>query len=75
MKSTASRAAMQSAIEQPDKLLDFLTTRRGGPLEEEVFVVSPVYGTRSSTVIAVDQDGAVDFIERAAPGGAEVRLR
>ena len=74
-KVELAREAMQNAIVQPERLLDFLTTRRGGPLEQEVFVVSPAYGTRSSTVIAVDEHGNVDVIERAAPGGAEVRLR
>ena len=66
---------MQNAIAQPEKLIDFLTTRRGGPVEQEVFVVSRDYGTRSSTVITVDKNGAVTLTERAAPGGAEVRLR
>jgi len=32
-------------------LLQFLGTSRGGPIEREVFVTSPRYGTRSSTVI------------------------
>jgi uncharacterized protein with NRDE domain len=48
----------------PELLLDFLTTRRGGPLEQEVFVVSTAYGTRSSTVITVDGNGVVDVVER-----------
>ena len=69
------REAMQNAIAEPERLLDFLTTRRGGPVEQEVFVVSRDYGTRSSTVITVDKNGAVTLTERAAPGGAEVRLR
>jgi uncharacterized protein with NRDE domain len=74
-KVELAREAMQNAIAQPERLLDFLTTRRGGPVEQEVFVVSRDYGTRSSTVITVDKDGAVTLIERAAPGGAEARLR
>jgi uncharacterized protein with NRDE domain len=57
------------------RLLDFLTTRRGGPLEQEVFVVSPGYGTRSSTAIVVDREGTVALTERAAPVEGEVRLR
>src|SRR5438874_147463 len=74
-KVELAREAMQNAIVQPERLLDFLTTRRGGPVEQEVFVVSRDYGTRSSTVITVDKNGAVTLTERAAPGGAEVRLR
>ena len=74
-KVELAREAMQNAIAQPERLLDFLTTRRGGPIEQEVFVVSRDYGTRSSTVITVDKNGAVTLTERAAPGGAEVRLR
>jgi uncharacterized protein with NRDE domain len=76
-KVELAREAMQSAIETPETLLDFLTTRRGGPIEQEVFVAVPElgYGTRSSTVIVVDERGDVTFIERAAPGGGEVRWR
>ena len=76
-KVELARQAMQRALAQPETLLDFLTTRRGGPIEQEVFVAIPErgYGTRSSTVIVVDQRGGVDFIERAAPSGGEVRWR
>jgi uncharacterized protein with NRDE domain len=74
-KVELAREAMQNALSDPETLLDFLTTRRGGPLEQEVFVVSPTYGTRSSTVITVDKRGAVTFIERAAPAGGEARWR
>jgi uncharacterized protein with NRDE domain len=63
-KVELAREAMRNAIDEPQRLFDFLTTRRGGPLEQEVFVVSPTYGTRSSTVITVDAHGAVDFVER-----------
>jgi len=74
-KVELAREAMKKAIAQPERLLDFLTTRRGGPVEQEVFVVSRTYGTRSSTVITVDNSGAVALTERASPGGAEARLR
>ena len=74
-KVELARAAMRNALAQPERLLDFLTTRRGGRLEEEVFVVGPGYGTRSSTVITADRAGAVAVIERAAPGGDEARWR
>ena len=65
-KVELAREAMREAIDEPERLLDFLTTRRGGPLEQEVFVVSPAYGTRSSTVFTVDARGTVAFIERTA---------
>jgi len=65
-KVELAREAMREAIDEPERLLDFLTTRRGGPLEQEVFVVSPAYGTRSSTVLTVDARGAVAFVERTA---------
>jgi uncharacterized protein with NRDE domain len=76
-KVELAREAMQSAIANPESLLDFLTTRRGGAIEQEVFVAVPElgYGTRSSTVIVVDKNADVTFIERAAPSGAEVRWR
>lgn len=74
-KVQLAREAMRDALAQPETLLDFLTTRRGGPIEQEVFVATPDYGTRSSTVITVDNAGAVTFIERATPGGAEARWR
>jgi uncharacterized protein with NRDE domain len=35
------------------------------------FVESPAYGTRSSTVLLIDREGAVTFIERALNGGSE----
>jgi uncharacterized protein with NRDE domain len=36
------------------------------------FIVSPVYGTRSSTVVLVDNDGGIEFVERRFdPDGAE----
>ena len=78
-KVELARAAMERALAQradpTNDLLDFLTTRRGGPLEQEVFVALPGYGTSSSTVIVVDRAGAVSFTERAAVGGAVTRLR
>lgn len=37
------------------------------------FIVSPVYGTRSSTVLLVDRGGEVTFIERVFNGGADPR--
>jgi uncharacterized protein with NRDE domain len=48
-----------------DDLLQFLSTSRGGPIEREIFVALPQYGTRSSTVIVGDL-----FVEQNyGPGG------
>src|SRR5437016_557368 len=51
------------------------TTSRGGPIENEVFVAVPEmgYGTRSSTVVLVGADGAIDFTERSGAGEARFR--
>jgi len=57
-KVDVAREFLAHAIERHDRaedlaseLLKFLTTPRGGPIEREVFVALPQYGTRSSTVI------------------------
>jgi uncharacterized protein with NRDE domain len=34
-----------------------------------VFIVSPIYGTRSSTVVLIDNDGGVKFVERTFRNG------
>ncbi len=58
----------------------------GVPLDRErmlsaPFIVSPTYGTRASTVVAIGHDGTVDFIERSfdaagrATGDAVHRFR
>lgn len=33
-------------------------------LMNHYFIVSPVYGTRSSTIVLVDRDGRIEFVER-----------
>jgi uncharacterized protein with NRDE domain len=62
-KIILAREAMSRALEGDlvDDLLHFLTTPRGGPIEEEVFVALPDrgYGTRSSTVVAMSCDEIV----------------
>jgi len=68
-------AAAMDRNEDPEdlstELLDFLATSRGGPVEREVFVTSPEYGTRSSTVIIGDIFGDFLFVEQNfGPGGA-----
>ena len=50
-------------------LLRFLAT------PPEVFVETPLFGTRSSTVIIAGADGATTFIERNHAGGEERRFR
>jgi uncharacterized protein with NRDE domain len=60
-KIILAREAMSHALEGDDVaggLMRFLTTPRGGPIEEEVFVALPDrgYGTRSSTVVVMTHD-------------------
>lgn len=77
-KIVLAREAMSSALEGDvvDDLLHFLTTPRGGPIEEEVFVVLPDrgYGTRSSTVIVISRDDIV-MKEVSHPSGEIVAIR
>lgn len=41
-------------------------------LMNHYFIVSPTYGTRSSTVVLIDHDGGIEFVERRfAPDGSE----
>jgi uncharacterized protein with NRDE domain len=62
-KVVLAREAMALALEGDvvDDLLRFLTTPRGGPIEEEIFVALPDrgYGTRSSTVVVMTNDEIV----------------
>jgi uncharacterized protein with NRDE domain len=63
-KIILAREAMSGALEGDDvfnHLLHFLTTPRGGPIEEEIFVALPErgYGSRSSTVVVMTNDGIV----------------
>jgi len=72
-KIILARDAMSRALEGDDvvnDLLRFLTTPRGGPIEEEVFVALPDrgYGTRSSTVIAMTNE-AIVMKEISHPSG------
>ncbi len=70
----------------PEALLDLLADRSRPPddrspmtgvgLEWErvlspLFIESPVYGTRSSTVLLIDRKGHVTFVERVFNGGAD----
>jgi uncharacterized protein with NRDE domain len=62
-KIVIAREAMARALEGNlvDDLMRFLTTPRGGPIEEEVFVSlrERGYGTRSSTVVVIENDEIV----------------
>lgn len=78
-KIAYAREAMAGALDCDDieaELMRFLTTPRGGPIENEVFVSIPEmgYGTRASTVVVGTPDGAIDFTERSAEGEARFRL-
>ncbi len=44
--------------------LDFEDSDLPEQLMRHYFIVSPVYGTRSSTVLLADRDGNVEFVER-----------
>jgi uncharacterized protein with NRDE domain len=79
-KIVLARDAMARAIEKPtdqlnDDLMRFLTTPRGKPVEEEIFVTLPDrgYGTRSSTVIVMTQD-EIAIREMSHPTGDVVSL-
>ncbi len=39
-----------------------------------LFIESPHYGTRCSTVLLIDREGRVTFVERVFNGGSEPRL-
>ena len=70
-KVDIARDYLASAIERHDRaddlasaLLRFLSTPRGGPIQQEIFVSLPIYGTRSSTVIIIEPDGKSLFVEQ-----------
>lgn len=76
-KIVLARDAMARALEGDvaNELLHFLTTPRGGPVEEEVFVSLPEhgYGTRSSTVVVMTMSETV-IREVSHPSGEMVSL-
>lgn len=79
-KIVLAREAMAGVLDHSpgqlvDELMRFLTTPRGGPIEQEVFVSLPDrgYGTRSSTVIVMTED-EIAIREMSHPGGAVVAL-
>jgi uncharacterized protein with NRDE domain len=74
-KIIVARQAMAAALEGHllDDLMHFLTTPRGGPIENEVFVSLPDrgYGTRSSTVVMIT-DHELAMREMSHPSGEVV---
>jgi uncharacterized protein with NRDE domain len=74
-KIVLAREAMAAALngDVVDDLMRFLTTPRGGPIEEEVFVSLPErgYGTRSSTVVVMTEQ-AIVMKETSHPSGEVV---
>jgi uncharacterized protein with NRDE domain len=82
----ALRALLTGKSICPDDLFHLLLDRTAAPdellpdtgvgLEKErmlspIFISSPEYGTRSSTVILLDRTGSVTFIEKSFPNGSE----
>jgi uncharacterized protein with NRDE domain len=71
-KIVLAREAMTRALEGDviDGLMRFLTTSRGGPIEEEVFVALPDrgYGTRASTVVVMTGE-EIAMKEMSHPSG------
>lgn len=76
-KIVIAREAMAQALEGHliNDLMRFLTTPRGGPIEEEVFVALPErgYGTRSSTVVVMTEEEIV-MREWSHPAGEVVAM-
>ena len=80
-KIALARDAMAAALpdhlitQLVDDLMHFLTTPRGGPIEQEVFVSLPDrgYGTRSSTVVVMTED-EITMREMSHPAGEIVAL-
>lgn len=76
-KIVVAREAMAQALESDliDDLVRFLTTPRGGPIEEEVFValLERGYGTRSSTVVVMTESDIV-IREMSHPSGEVVAM-
>ena len=79
-KIAIARNAMANSIHNPtgqlaDDLMNFLTTPRGGPIEQEVFValLDHGYGTRSSTVVLMAED-EITMREKSHPSSEVVTL-
>ena len=68
-------ARHERAEDLAEDLLRFLSTPRGGPIEREVFVSLPAYGTRSSTIIVGDLFVEQNYGPTGVPAGAAERFR
>jgi uncharacterized protein with NRDE domain len=79
-KVRSARAGMRGVLETPDPidaLFALLAERSDGATPEERYTTShfvggPVYGTRSSTVIAIGRDGQLTFAERSFDASARI---
>jgi uncharacterized protein with NRDE domain len=84
-KVRSARAGVEALLDSPgdhgrwpiDGLLELLAQRsEAGPLEERYrsshFVAGPTYGTRCSTVVLLDRDGTLTFVERSFDSAARV---
>lgn len=87
-KRALGRLLAEGHDPSPEALLDLLASRSRPPddrlpdtgvgLEWErilspLFIESPTYGTRCSTVLLIDRQGLVTFVERVFNGGSEPR--
>jgi uncharacterized protein with NRDE domain len=52
---------ISAASDLPDAMLDLLTSES---IDDSIFIRSDVYGTRCSTIVLVDYDGAGQIVER-----------
>lgn len=80
-KTTSARAELEAILDAPDPiepLFALLAERgdEGAPPEHRYmsahFIAGPVYGTRCSTVIALDSAGALTFVERSFDAAGEL---
>jgi len=79
-KVRSAREGMRRALDTADpvaELFALLAERSGGATPEERYMAShfvegPVYGTRSSTVIAIGRDGQLTFAERSFDASARI---
>lgn len=80
-KTTSARTELEAILDAPDPIepLFALLAERGDEAAPPAhrymsahFIAGPVYGTRCSTVIALDSAGALTFIERSFDAAGEL---